>query len=108
MRFDGLTLAIVPIELEGETIGVCDIVGGEEARTEVAAPDASPGIDARTKNEAQMKGRKRRRGGSEPRQSGEARPLEPFELAQALAHKGAVDSGERNHVGDRGERNKVE
>ena len=108
MRFDCQPLAIVPVEFERETIGLRGIVGGKQARTEVAAPDASAGIDARTENEAQMKGRKRRRGGSEPRQSGEARPFEPFELAQALAHKGAVDAGKRHHIGDRGERDEIE
>src|SRR5258707_11789512 len=108
MRFDGLALAIMPVEFERETIGLHGIVGGKQTRAEIAASHAPAGIDTRTENESQMKCRKRRRGGSEPRQRGEARSLEPFELAQALTHKGAVDSAERHHIGDGGERDEIE
>ena len=108
MRLDGLTLAVMAVELDCEPIGFRGIVGGKQPRAEVAAPDAAACIDAGTEDEAQVEGRKRRRGGGEPRQSGEAWPFQPFELAQTLAHKGAVDSGERHHVGDGGERHQVE
>ena len=73
----------------------------QQARAERGVADAAAGIDARAEQKAEMPALRRLVEPRDIEQRGEARPLARAHAPQALAHEGAVEAGQRHHVGDR-------
>ena len=105
---DGLALAVEPFELGGDARGLRRIVGQQQPRAEVGAPDASAGIDARPEQEAEVPGLGRSGEARGIHQRGQSDVVAPAHGDQALDDEGAIEARERNHVGDRAERDEIE
>ena len=106
--FDRLALAIVRGRAPRERVGFRRIVGGKQARAEIAAPDTPARIDARSEDKSEMIGGERRHGRCQPRERRKTGPLQTLQLAQTLADESAVDPQKRHDIGNCRKRDDVE
>ena len=84
-------------------VGFC----GEQLHAQVAAPDASARVDARTEDKAEMVRRAGRFHVSNGGKGGKSRPRQSGKLRKPGAHERAVDADKRHDIADRGKRDEV-
>ena len=105
---DRLALAIELVEQRRDLAGFQNVRGRQQPGAERRVADAATGVDARSQNEAERVGRRRRvqRGHVEQGAHAEVAPL-AHDL-QSLGHEGAIEANERDHVTDRRQRHDIQ
>ncbi len=101
-------LLVEPVEQDGYARRFHLVLAGEQARSQTCVTDAPAGIDARPQDEAEVIGRRRLVQARGVAQRLEADILAPTHHLQPLRDIGAVQAGERHHVGDGCQRHEVE
>ncbi len=106
LPLDLLASRVAAIELQGDLLGPYGVFGGQHLDGEHGALESSGGIDPRGEHETD-------RAGIQPpleetpadlHQRPKARRRLATDASQAMAHHDAVLAGERDHVGDRCQR----
>ena len=107
-HFENLTFLVETIEFGGDAHRLRFVIEGEKPRAERSIADASARIDARPDHEAEREGLGRpiESGGIEKRAQADA--AAPTDHLQAGADECAIETAQRHHVGNGGERHEVE
>ena len=90
MALDGLPLAIVLIERERKAVRLGVIIGKEKLKRLVCGPEATGGIDARSKTESDISPTNRRRNSRNRLQRNNPRPAGVFHPIQSMTDKNAI------------------
>jgi hypothetical protein len=107
-RLDVAPLGIVGLELLRQRFRFIGIVGREQPRAEIGAPDAPARIDARPQQEAQMIGPRPLVDAGAFGQRSKARIAALGQHFQPLCHQRPVDAGQRHDIADRAECHQIE
>src|SRR5215469_4895724 len=102
--FDRLALTVEPIELSSDLGRLDRIILKEEPHTEIGSTNAAAGINPRPEQKTEMPGLRRAGKPGHVHQADVAGALAPAQRDQSFGHKGAIKPSQRNHVGDRAER----
>ena len=101
-------LLVQPVEQHRDARRFRLVLAGQQARAQRGIADAAAGVDARAQNEAQVIRRRRLVQSRRVVQRLEAVVAPPAHDLQPLRDVGAVEAGERHHVGDGRQRDEIE
>ena len=107
-KLDLLALAVQAVEFAGDARRLARVLLQQQPHAEVGAADAAAGIDAGPEQEAEMPRLGRPRQPRGVHQRGQADLIAAAQRDHALGDEGAVEAGERHHVGDGAERDQMQ